>query len=316
MVRDALQFGAAWPRPRAGIEILAALVNDFAYTVSVIVSNCYLPTPIEIGPDARVVQLPTPLGFRGETDYMIDLCQQLGVPFSPDFPDQLRSTIADTQHVAIIQVRGVTADSPEAAELEILDWIDQVCDMLSVVTTNAATPIAYLMSPDGQRAGTSVRLLPPPESKILLGYHDARRTLEGTENDPAYAVLCRVFRIAQQARRPDFRIFHYGQLLELASEDFKGKYLRHRIHALLKSLDLPPTQFPPLDGLASDADGAHALANLRNAMAHRGALTRSTVHPKFHALLSDLDALAYGIRELVRAVLASMAVRLAQSPSE
>lgn len=152
-----------------------------------------------------------------------------------------------------------------------------------------------------------IRLLPPPESQILLGYHDAGRTLSRAEIDPAYAVLCRVFRIAQQARRSDFRIFHYGQVLELASDNYPGDKLRTRIDSFLTSVALPPTAFSPLDQLASDADAAHALANLRNAMAHGGKIDTTTVDPKFHVLLADLDHLAHGIRELLRAVLAALA---------
>jgi len=238
-------------------------MNEVAYTISVVLSNCYLTRPVQLGPDARVVQLADPLGFRGEMEYVIELCRTLGVPVANDFLNEIRATVADTEQAAILQVRGVVATSPEDAEMQTLDWIDRVCDTLSVLTTNAVTPIAYLMSANDQAAGTSVRLLPPPESKILLGYHDPQRTLKKADGDRAYAVLCRVFRIAQQARRPEFRIFHYGQLLELASETFPGGRLRKRIDrssspsrslrtSFRRSTSSPPTPMPPTPSPTSE----------------------------------------------------------------
>lgn len=286
-------------------------------SVAALVANCFIQAKLDLAPDVEVVPTSKPLSFRAETDLAFTIAAELGANVDDAFTIRVRQTVEDSEHVALIRFWDRDAERPERAEADVLDSLDQACDALSILTGNSVIPIALVIT-DG--AGHWwLRMLPPAEGKIMHlgpgGFFEAiPRAYAKANSSPAYALLCRLFRIAQQARRPEFRIFGYVQVLEIASESlgFNG-HLNAKIDGLLNDVQVPPMQFGLLSQLSSNAEAAWSLMRFRHLIAHRGELSPEVASQpadqKLHLLLTDLDQLAWDVRELVRTVLAVLGSR-------
>jgi hypothetical protein len=278
------------------------------YLVNALVVNCFLQGKIALGDDVEAAPLSESLAFSAEVDFALTCAAHLGANVTDDFADDIRRTVVDVEHVALLQFWDVNAESPEDAESIVATDLDQACDALSILTKNSVIPFALILN-----TGTSwsLRMLPPAEGRV---FHFGpgmpaimSRIYEKATVDPEYALLVRLFRLARQSRRPEFRIFQNVLALDIASEKYPG-HLDKRIEQLMSSLGVSVTSYGAFSSLASDVEGAWTLMRFRHIIAHSGELTIASADQpndtKFHGLLGDLQALADDVDSISRDVVA------------
>lgn len=118
--------------------------------------------------------------------------------------------------------------------------------------------------------------------------------------------------MAQRAEDQHLRIFHYVQLLEVASENEPADTLAERIRSLLDKLGLSGeiARIPISLGnpIPPPYDFCDVLVRLRNAVAHDGHISTVSVEGMFaHPFLQDIEALSKETKELVRVAITSIA---------
>lgn len=285
------------------------------YTPRAILRSCYLQGVIDLGGGIRAVPLDKKLGFQGELQYVFEVLSALKITSDTVFKDSATQQLAHAQPMALLELPIIEATTPYAAEEKIMRWIRVSCGTLSVLTTNMVEPIAYIMT---SQSGHELKMLPPKENIIIHlpqipGYLDAVIPIQQHAlAHPELGVIVHLFRMAQRAEDIDLRVFHYVQLLEVASENESTDTLAKRIRSLLNKLGLAGevSRIPESLGhaISPPYDFCDLLVRLRDAVAHDGHISTASVRGPFvHPFLQDIDALAKEARELVRVVIASIA---------
>ena len=284
------------------------------YTPRAILRSCYLQGVIDLGGGIRAVPLDKKLGFQGELQYVFEVLSALKITSDTMFKDSGTQQLAHAQPMALLELPITEATTPYAAEEKIMRWIRVSCGTLSVLTTNMVEPIAYIMT---SQSGHELKMLPPKNIIIHLPqipkYLDAVIPIQKHAlAHPELGVIVHLFRMAQRAEDIDLRVFHYVQLLEVASENESADTLAKRIRSLLNKLGLAgeTSRIPESLGhaISPPDDFCDLLVQLRNAVAHDGHISTASVRGPFvHPFLQDMDALAREVRELVRVVIASIA---------
>jgi hypothetical protein len=245
--------------------------------------------------------LHRPLSFENEVDFVLKIASELGLKPEPDFRRVARDRLEGTEPTALIQFPRIRARTRRAATARLLPQLESACDALAFVTANAVTPIAALLAEADD--SFRVRFFPAKDTALIdIDGHPTRlaRIVRETKRSKDLALALSLLRAGLQAQRPETRMFHFVQALDLLSSSHRGGSIGVRMTALLKSLGLTPaTTRDPRKNFAD------VLAALRNVVAHGKKLDSATVPAYVAAYLSD-QHLEIRVRDLLREVIARL----------
>lgn len=284
------------------------------YEIVAVLENCFVQQRIELGRGVYVIPLP-PMAFEGQVQYVMQLNDIVGFSVTSQFLEQLKSELVNVQQASLLCIPDIEAASGLDVESRTTEIIETSCDTLSVFCRNRVEPIAVVIR-DGEDLAW-VRMLPPTNPRIWHAInapsyiHLIEKIQEKALIHPEFRLLCRLFRISQQTRRSDFRIFHSVQILEVAADRYDG-YLAQKLRGLLEDLQLHAeiAAIPERLNiqLPDNKDFVNVLVELRNAMAHDGELNTTTVKPFVFPFIHQLEETQKEITELIRVVLTAIAV--------
>lgn len=301
------------------------------YEPLLVVRDCSIQGRTELGSGVYAEPLREPLGFRGEVEFLFGLHADLGITsFDRPFMARTMAATASEQPTALIHFPIVEAEDGRAAQESAQESMIRAVSVLSWLSANPVQPIIVAM-----RRGTeaSIRLLPPQWSRLehFNGYLNAVPAVSrAADNDPRIRLMLEIFRNAmgtaidfqgEHARGYDSRLLLFGQLLEVACGDLDDPGLWERNENTLanrlrrRSEELGLTE--RLATLVRDLgvtlpaarDGCDLVADLRNTLAHRGALDLSR-YDHVLALAGSRPQVDRELRELSREVIAFAAQRL------
>lgn len=292
------------------------------YTPFVLMSNCFLERPIDLGEGVRAHPLRDDLGFRGEIDYLLSLDSLLEVePFTRQFKSSLIAVVGDAQPMSIVEFPEIDAPNAPDAESRLRDVLIRAAGALSILTANPIEPVAIILR-RGTEAG--IRPLPPQWSRIQsFGSFDEsiRDTFAATGTDARIRLMVQIMREAlrvvidlQGEYLPgyDSRILHYVQLFDVAGREFDDDGLwgspeentfANRLRRQAKEVghEARFTTLPAgLDVSVPDAlDFVDAIRGVRNAIVHDGELELAQ-SKWIRSFAQHRPALELELRELAR----------------
>lgn len=268
-----------------------------------VVGRCWLHDEVRLTPATIARPLNAPLSFKSEVDFVLELAvNELRLKPHPDFHRVARDRLEGTEPTALIHLPRIRARTRRAALRQLLPRLEAACDALAFTTANAVVPIAALLVEDDN--SFRVRFFPSQDTALIHLNGDRKRMpkiVSAAKRDGDLALALSLLRAGLQAQRPETRMFHFAQALDMLSASQRGGTIAVRMTALMKSVGLTPAKTS--DPSKNFAD---VLAALRNVVAHGKRLDHSNVAAYVAPYLAD-QHLEVRVRDLLREVIARLA---------
>lgn len=268
-----------------------------------VLARCWLHEELRLSPRVVAEPLRAPLNFEREVDLVLAIADRLGITPAPGFRAAARDKLEGVEPTALLRFEPVQAADLDHAYQAIERELELACSVLTYYTTNSVIPIVVILVEQDNTFRS--RFLPTVEPAMIHidGYAALTPTVfAASASDPQLALALSLLRLGQQARRSEFRIFHYVQALEVLASSTRGNSISVQLRRYLISLGVTPAPSPA----DPRRDFADVLADLRNTVAHGKLLDATTVQPFSAPYLAEPE-LDRRIRDFAREVIARAA---------